>query len=83
MFGGKLEGGRTVGKMDIILPVEGEIVMVAGETMRLSFSSKMTALEETRTVGCNGESWRGVAEGVGYGYVVVILTAFVIMENKV
>lgn len=57
----------------MILPVEGEIVMVAGEIIRLSFSSKMTALEETMTLGCKGESWGGVIAGVRIGYVVVIL----------
>lgn len=65
VFGGKLEGGRIVGRMEIIVPVCGESVRVAGEMMRLLFSSKMTAREETRTVSGMFESWGGVCAGVG------------------
>jgi hypothetical protein len=47
---GKLEGGRTVGSIDRMVPDSGEMVIVAGETTRLFSASKMTALLETRTV---------------------------------
>ncbi len=55
-----------VGRIDIIVPVCGEIVIVAGETIKLLFSSKMTAREDTRTVSGMLKSPGGVYAGVGY-----------------
>ena len=50
VLGGKLEAGRMVGRIETMVPVCGERVMVAGETMRLFSLSNMTARVETRTV---------------------------------
>ena len=60
VFGGKLEAGKMVGRMEMMVPVCGERVRVAGETMRLFSLSKMTARLETRTVSGMLESWGGV-----------------------
>ena len=48
--GGKEEAGRTAGSMEMILPVEGDTDIVAGERTRLSSGSVSTALVDTRTV---------------------------------
>jgi hypothetical protein len=48
--GGKLVAGRTVGRIEMIVPVCGDIVRVAGETIRLLSWSYMTAREDTKTV---------------------------------
>ena len=39
-----------VGRTDSMVPVSLEIVIVAGEAMRLSCSSRITAWDETSTV---------------------------------
>lgn len=64
-FGGKLDAGRTVASMDMIFPVTGDTVIVAGDTVRLSFSSGITAREDTRTVTGTPGSFGGVYAGVG------------------
>ena len=56
MFGGKLEAGRIVGSIEMMVPVSGEMVMVAGETTRLSSLSNMTARVETRVISETSES---------------------------
>ena len=53
------------GRIEAIVPVSGERVRVAGDTMRLSSLSKMTALDETRTTTWALESCGGVRAGVG------------------
>lgn len=47
---GKEVGGRTAGTIEIILPVEWETAIVAGESMRLSSGRVSTALVDTKTV---------------------------------
>lgn len=54
-----------VGRMDMMVPVCGEIVMVAGDKTRFSSLSKMTARVETRTVRGALDSCGGVRAGVG------------------
>lgn len=65
MFGGKLDGGSIDGRIDMMVPVWGERVRVAGETTRLLSLSKMTALVETNTVRGTLESWGGVGARFG------------------
>lgn len=48
--GGKEEGGSTSGTMEMILPVEGETDMVAGDKIRLSSGWVRTARVDTNTV---------------------------------
>jgi hypothetical protein len=57
VFGGKDEGGRIDGATKRISPVEGEIVMVAGESTSVSCGVVMTALVETRTMNGLFGSW--------------------------
>lgn len=47
---GNSDCGTTSGRTERIFPVAGDIVIVAGETIRLPCASEMTALLETRTV---------------------------------
>ncbi len=49
-----------VGRIEMIVPVCVEIVMVAGETTRLLSLSKITARDETRAVSGMFESCGGV-----------------------
>jgi hypothetical protein len=58
---GKLDWGRMSGMTDMILPVTGEMAMVAGVRRRVSSGRVMTAREETRTV--RGSSLRGKVLG--------------------
>lgn len=60
VFGGKLDCGRIEGSMEIMVPVCGEIVIVAGETTSLFSLSNITARLETRTVNGILESFGGV-----------------------
>lgn len=65
---GNADSRTTWGVIERIRPVTWEIMIVAGDIIRLSVTSVITALVETRTViGPPGESG-GVEVGVGHGW---------------